>query len=415
MYSYIVSEYSTRFPPTAAHAEYQQLVPAGDFPLICNVSSAHHTEKSISDSACWMVIGWCKKLTRGWLADQNHGPYISWCSHQNHHNLPCFGSSNPSVAPSSGKFQFNMASKQPEIIKVPDDNDFPGSGPQNPVEAQSYRDKLDATMDTFSDLLADDCKDTLRSTVTSLKKLMVKHWSQMAKVDVDVVLKSIHDPICVYLHQHLTTEGVNMMEPATDVPEGWTFLRQLPKKVQKMEVWELIVTCFNHLLEVHAHMSLFAANMSLLAKITDPETFNMVMKAAAQPMIQINIPERYLSPVQDPPPKTTAEEHLSQLEKVLLPRPSSLTQEPWYRPTRLLAAVVWLHLKCKFFNGGTAKEACTTFEVWAKQLSKLLSGKVYLGGSAGATKGKHKWSHTAAREGDVAGDEPPSPSPPSKK
>ena len=155
----------------------------------------------------------------------------------------------------------------------------------------------------------------------------------------------------------------------------------------------------------------FAANILSLAKITDPETFNMVMKAAAQLMIQVNIPEHYLSLVQDPPPKTTAEECLSQLEKVILPRPSSLTQEPWYGPTRLLAAVVWLHLKCKFFNGGTAKEACTTFEVQAKQLSKLLSGKVYLGGSAGATKGKRKWSHTAAHEGDVAGDEPPSPSP----
>ena len=206
-----------------------------------------------------------------------------------------------------------------------------------------------------------------------------------------------------------------MVEPATDVPEGWTFLRQLPEKVWKMEVQELIVSCFDHLSEAHTHMSSFMANISLLAKIADPKTFNMVMKAAAQPMIQVNIPECYLSLVQDPPPKTTAEECLSQLEKVILPRPSSLTQEPWYRPTRLLAAAVWLHLKCKFFNGSTTKEACTTFEVQAKQLSKLLSGKVYLGGSTGAAKGKCKWSHTVAHEGDVAGDEPPSPSPPSKK
>ena len=81
------------------------------------------------------------------------------------------------MAPSSGKFQnSNMALKQPEIIDVPDDDDFPDSGPQNPVEAQSYRDKLDAIMDTFSNLLADDRKDALRSTITSLKKLMVKHW-----------------------------------------------------------------------------------------------------------------------------------------------------------------------------------------------------------------------------------------------
>ena len=77
MCSYVISEYSTRFPPAAAHAEYQQLVPTGDFPLICNVSSAHHAEKLTSDSKCWMLIGWCKKLTRGQLADQSHGPYIS--------------------------------------------------------------------------------------------------------------------------------------------------------------------------------------------------------------------------------------------------------------------------------------------------------------------------------------------------
>ena len=194
----------------------------------------------------------------------------------------------------------------------------PDSGPQNPVEAQSYRDKLDAIMDTFSDLLVDDWKDALRSTVMSLKKLMVKHWQQMAEADVDVVLKSIHDPSCVYLHQHLTTEGVDVAELVTDIPEGWTFLRQLPKKVQKMEVWEFIMSCFDHLSEVHAHMSSFAANMSLFTKITGPETFDMVMKAAAPPIIQVNVPEHYPSPVQDLPLKTTAEECLSQLEKVLL-------------------------------------------------------------------------------------------------
>ena len=279
MYFYIISEYSNRFPPTAACAEYQQVVPADDFPLICTFSSAHHAEKLISIGECWMVIGWCKILTRGQPADQRQWPYISCCSHQKHHNLPCFGSSNSSVAPSLGEFQYDMASKQPAVIEVPHE-DFPDSGPQNPVEAQSYRDQLDAIMSMFSDLLVDNCKDALRSTITSLKKLMVKHWQQMAEANMDVVLKSIHDPSCVYLHQHLTTEGVDVAELATDVPEGWTFLRQLPKKVWKMEVWELIVMCFDHLSEAHTHMSSFMANISL-AMIADPETFNMVMKAAA--------------------------------------------------------------------------------------------------------------------------------------
>ena len=99
-------------------------------------------------------------------------------------------------------------------------------------------------------------------------------------------------------------------------------------------------------------------------------------------MIQINIPEHYLSLVQDPPLKMTAEERLSRLERVLLPQAASLAWEPWYRPTRLLAAAIWLCFKHKFFNGSTAKEACTIFEVQAKQQSKLLLGKVYLG---------HRW------------------------
>ena len=208
-----------------------------------------------------------------------------------------------------------------EIIEVPDDDpdDFPDSGPQNPAEAQSYRDKIDVIIDMFSDLLDDNHKDALRLTVMSLKKLMVKHWQQMAEADIEVVMKSIHNPSCVYLCQHLTMEGIDVTELVTEVPEGWTFIRQLPKKVQKTEVWELIVMCFNHLSEVHAHMSSFAANMLSLAKITNPKTFDMVMKAAARPMIQINIPECYLSVVQDPPLKTTTEERLTWLEKVLLP------------------------------------------------------------------------------------------------
>ena len=53
----------------------------------------------------------------------------------------------------------------------------------------------------------------------------------MAEADMEVVMKSIHDPSCVYLCQHLTTEGVDMMELAAEIPEGWTFIRQLPEKV----------------------------------------------------------------------------------------------------------------------------------------------------------------------------------------
>ena len=53
-----------------------------------------------------------------------------------------------------------MASKSRpiEIIDVPDEDldDLPDSGPQNPAEAQMYRNKIDKIMVTFSDLLANN-------------------------------------------------------------------------------------------------------------------------------------------------------------------------------------------------------------------------------------------------------------------
>ena len=143
-----------------------------------------------------------------------------------------------------------------DVIEVPDidPDDFPDSGPQNLAEAQTYHDKIDEIMMTFSDLLADDRKDALRSTIASLKKLMAKHWCQMLEADIEVIMKSIHDPSCVYLCQHLTTEGVDVTEPSIEIPEGWTFLRQLPEKTRKAEVREMIISCFDHLSEAHAHI-----------------------------------------------------------------------------------------------------------------------------------------------------------------
>ena len=66
------------------------------------------------------------------------------------------------MTPSLGRFQNDdkMTSKSTpiEVIEVPDDDpdDFPDSGPQNPADAQMYRDKIDEIMVTFSDLLAND-------------------------------------------------------------------------------------------------------------------------------------------------------------------------------------------------------------------------------------------------------------------
>ena len=124
------------------------------------------------------------------------------------HNLSCFGSGNPSVAPSLGRFQYDdkMASRD-EPIKVSDEEEeqLVGAGPQNPEEVRSYHEKVDAVFDTFGELLTGDVKDALQKMVTSLKKVMVRHWGGMAEADVSNVAKTIRDLSCLHICQFLVT------------------------------------------------------------------------------------------------------------------------------------------------------------------------------------------------------------------
>ena len=99
--------------------------------------------------------------------------------------------------------------------------------------------------------------------------------------------------------------------------------------------------------------------------------------------MQINIPKGFLNPVEERQPKMTEEERREKVRKMVLPVSNApcLAHEPKNGPTRILAVAVWLKLNHKYFNEGTAKEACDRFEVRAKQLSRVLTGRKYLGGT----------------------------------
>ena len=72
--------------------------------------------------------------------------------------------------------------------------------------------------------------DALPSAVRSLKKLMSQHWPSVGDADPDVVIRAVGDPMCIYLRQHLSLEGLQMLDPMEEVPEGRDFIRQLPEK-----------------------------------------------------------------------------------------------------------------------------------------------------------------------------------------
>ena len=139
-----------------------------------------------------------------------------------------------------------------------------------------------------------------------------------------------------------------------------------------------------------------------MAKITDKTTLHTIINGAVRPLVQINIPEGFLNPVEDRQPRMPEEERWDKVQKMVLPVLNSvcLVHKLKNGPTHILAAAVWLKLNCKYFNEGTAKEACNRFEVRAKQLSRVLTGRKYLGGTQ-AKKRRATETVTTAQEPPV--------------
>ena len=211
----------------------------------------------------------------------------------------------------------------------------------------------------------------------------------MGDVDIDIILRTIKDPTAVYLRQHLTRGGVDVFNPQEEIPTSPEFIQQLPKRTRRAEETAFISEIFDHAAQAHEHLSAVCANIGALAKITDKTTLHTIINGAVRPLVQINIPEGFLNLVEDRRPKMTEEERCEKVQKTVLPTSNApcLAHKLKNGPTHILAAVVWLKLNCKYFNEGTAKEACDRFEVRAKQLSRVLMGRKYLGGTQAR---KHK-------------------------
>ena len=100
-------------------------------------------------------------------------------------------------------------------------------------------------------------------------------------------------------------------------------------------------------------------------------------------MVQTIVPKQFLDPLWDPDVNTTHGMTLKKIEQDLLSNPEKacLVKEPDNGPTCLLCTALLLKLSQMFLNKGIQKEATTLFRVCKKQLSFLIMGQKYWGGS----------------------------------
>ena len=278
-----------------------------------------------------------------------------------------------------------MAAKDDPVVELveEEEEEWPEAGVQNVEEAEQYQDKINNIFDHLSVLIHEDTKTALAQTIQNFKKVVTKQWKSMGVADTDVVLRSIKDPTALYLRQHLTAGGVKVVDPPEELPSGQQFLRQLPEWARRVEETAFIVDIFSHVAQAHEHLSEVCANVAALTKITDKSTLMSVINGAVRPLVQLNIPEGFLNPIEEKKALTSKEEKKEKVKKTVLPIPDAtcLKHEPRNGLTRILTAAVWFKMSCKYFNEGTAKEVCERFNVRAKQLSRVLTGRKYLGGT----------------------------------
>ena len=204
-----------------------------------------------------------------------------------------------------------MAAKDvPPVIDLleEEEEEWPEAGAQNPEEVEQYMDKINNIFNHLSTLIHDDKKDALGQTIKNFKKLVAKQWEMMGYADIDVVLHTIKDPTAVYLRQHLTRGGVEVFDPPEEIPTSPEFICQLPERTRHAEETAFISDIFHHAAQAHEHLLEVCVNVSALAKVTDKTTLLAIINGAIQPLVQLNIPEGFLHPVEERRAKMTEEE-----------------------------------------------------------------------------------------------------------
>ena len=73
----------------------------------------------------------------------------------------------------------------------------------------------------------------------------------------------------------------------------------------------------------HQHLAEVCANVAALAKVTDKTTLMTVINGAVRPLVQLNVPEGFLNPLEDVRAPSPEEEKREKVRKTVLPIPDA--------------------------------------------------------------------------------------------
>ena len=181
--------------------------------------------------------------------------------------------------------------------------------PVNVREARDYGERLDKILKKFKNLLRENKKDALETTIIEVNQHMAQQFNSMAAANTGIVLSCVRDPSCSFMREFEQEENVKEIDSDDDTPSRPEVLQWLPPgRWYTSTVRNHIISLFDHITNAQLEASLAVANISSLAKIADAETLDIVLKAAVRPLVQINVPEKFLNPAANLKLKSSTEE-----------------------------------------------------------------------------------------------------------
>ena len=123
-------------------------------------------------------------------------------------------------------------------------------GPVNIQQAEEYTNIPNGLFEKFMELIKEDKRDALETTVKALEVHMQKTWANMMNAQVDITTLTIVDPSCTTLRESLEPQPVTTSDPDDDLPTGEQVIKTLPQ-TQNKAVTEDCITCLTTWVQPH--------------------------------------------------------------------------------------------------------------------------------------------------------------------
>ena len=281
-----------------------------------------------------------------------------------------------------------MPKAKEKSIIIDEEEEATLHGNINPEEARRHTIKLEKAMDMVEEGIRTGITEgIIENAAKEIKNALVEIAPHMEDAKIEAVLKAIKDMACTALMPPDSDkeEILEAMMPETEAPD----LEDLLSNTEEMgnistDQKELLGELFEELETAHESLARACSTLGRLSRGLNGRQLLLTLQASVQPLVQLNIEERFWKEPARKSRKTDLPDDLHhRVALTMIPDASaeSIKKENNNSPMRLLAATLAFQILKRFGQRTTQQNMQELYEVKPKQLALCITGRKYLGGA----------------------------------